>query len=144
MKNILFLAILFFAFSCKKSETVTEPTKIISANFWKLDRFSDLDGKTLSQNQLNSQAQALFGLDYEFREDNVTRAKDRITKQILNAGTWYLTDENSVKNLDIDILGFKGKFKVIELSKSKMVLQAENNKMISAGQFVNMEFLPAL
>lgn len=142
MKNILFIAILLFAFSCKKDETVTEPTKIISANFWKLDRFADLDGKTLTQNQLNSQAQALFGLDYEFRDDNVTRAKDRITKQILNAGTWYLIESN--QKLDIDILGFKGQFKVVELSKSKMVLQAENNKMISAGQFVNMEFLPAL
>ena len=75
MKNILFLLVTLFIFSCKKDETVTEPTKIISANFWKLDRFADTDGKTLSQNQLNSQAQALFGLDYEFRDDNVTRAK---------------------------------------------------------------------
>lgn len=142
MKNTLFLFVALFIFACKKDETVTEPTKIISANFWKLDRFADTDGKTLSQNQLNSQAQALFGLDYEFRDDNVTRAKDRITKQILNAGTWYLLDAN--QTLDIDILGFKGKFKVVEISKSKLVLQAENNKMISAGQFVNMEFLPAL
>jgi hypothetical protein len=139
MKNILFLFVALFIFACKKTETVTEPTKIISANFWKLDRFADNDGKTLSQNQLNLQAQALFGLDYEFRDDNVTRAKDRITKQILNAGTWYLLDAN--QTLDIDILGFKGKFKVIEISKSKLVLQAENNKMISAGQFVNMEFI---
>ena len=142
MKNILFLSMFLLAFACKKTETVTEPAKVIAANFWKLDRFADTDGKTLSQNQLNSQAQALFGLDYEFRNDNVTRAKDRITKQILNAGTWYLLDAN--QTLDIDILGFKGKFKVIEISKSKMILQSENNKMISAGQFVNMEFLPAL
>ncbi|WP_435354310.1 hypothetical protein [Emticicia sp. SJ17W-69] len=142
MKNIIFLFLALFVFACKKPETVIEPTKVISANFWKLDRFADIDGKTLSQNQLNSQAQALFGLDYEFRDDNVTRAKDRVTKQILNAGTWYLLENDQV--LDIDILGFKGKFKVIEISKDKMVLQAENNKMISAGQFVNMEFLPAL
>ena len=143
MKNILFFALILFAFSCKKSEvTVAEPTKVLSANFWKLDRFADIEGKTLSQNQLNSQAQALFGLDYEFRSDNVTRAKDRITKQILNAGTWYLIQDNQV--LDIDILGFKGQFKVVEISKTKLVLQAENNKMISAGQFVNMEFIPAL
>ena len=143
MKNLLLIGIVFFAFSCKKSEiTATEPTKVLSANFWKLDRFSDIEGKTLSQNQLNSQAQALFGLDYEFRNDNVTRAKDRITKQILNAGTWYLISDNQV--LDIDILGFKGQFKVVEISKTKLVLQAENNKMISAGQFVNMEFVPTL
>ncbi len=143
MKNIFFLTLILFAFSCKKSEvTVNEPTKVLSANFWKLDRFADVEGKTLSQNQLNSQAQALFGLDYEFRDDNVTRAKDRITKQILNAGTWYLISDNQV--LDIDILGFKGQFKVVEISKAKLVLQAENNKMISAGQFVNMEFIPAL
>nr|WP_299422275.1 hypothetical protein [uncultured Emticicia sp.] len=141
MKNLLLIGFVFFAFSCKKSAVaVAEPSKVLSANFWKLDRFTDIEGKTLSQNQLNSQAQALFGLDYEFRNDNVTRAKDRITKQILNAGTWYLISNNQV--LDIDILGFKGQFKVIEISKAKIILQAENNKMISAGQFVNMEFLP--
>jgi hypothetical protein len=141
MKNLLLIGFVFFAISCKKSAlAVAEPSKVLSANFWKLDRFTDIEGKTLSQNQLNSQAQALFGLDYEFRNDNVTRAKDRITKQILNAGTWYLISNNQV--LDIDILGFKGQFKVIEISKAKIILQAENNKMISAGQFVNMEFLP--
>jgi hypothetical protein len=141
MKNLLLIGFVFFAFSCKKSAVaVAEPSKVLSANFWKLDRFTDIEGKTLSQNQLNSQAQALFGLNYEFRNDNVTRAKDRITKQILNAGTWYLISNNQV--LDIDILGFKGQFKVIEISKTKIILQAKNNKMISAGQFVNMEFLP--
>jgi len=141
MKNLLLIGFVFFTISCKKSAlAVAEPSKVLSANFWKLDRFTDIEGKTLSQNQLNSQAQALFGLDYEFRNDNVTRAKDRITKQILNAGTWYLISNNQV--LDIDILGFKGQFKVIEISKTKIILQAENNKMISAGQFVNMEFLP--
>lgn len=141
MKNLLLIGFVFFTISCKKSAlAVAEPSKVLSANFWKLDRFTDIEGKTLSQNQLNSQAQALFGLDYEFRNDNVTRAKDRITKQILNAGTWYLISNNQV--LDIDILGFKGQFKVIEISKAKIILQAENNKMISAGQFVNMEFLP--
>jgi hypothetical protein len=141
MKNLLLIGFVFFTISCKKSAVaVAEPSKVLSANFWKLDRFTDIEGKTLSQNQLNSQAQALFGLDYEFRNDNVTRAKDRITKQILNAGTWYLISNNQV--LDIDILGFKGQFKVIEISKAKIILQAENNKMISAGQFVNMEFLP--
>jgi len=141
MKNLLLIGFVFFAISCKKSAlAVAEPSKVLSANFWKLDRFTDIEGKTLSQNQLNSQAQALFGLDYEFRNDNVTRAKDRITKQILNAGTWYLISNNQV--LDIDILGFKGQFKVIEISKAKIILQAENNKMISAGQFVKMEFLP--
>jgi hypothetical protein len=127
------------AIACSEASTALD---ILSANFWKLDRFADIEGKTLSQNQLNSQAQALFGLDYEFRNDNVTRAKDRVTKQILNAGTWYLISDNQI--LDIDILGFKGQFKVVEISKTKLVLQAENNKMISAGQFVNMEFVPTL
>lgn len=144
MKNTLFIAIILFAFGCNKNNTTvtSEPAKILSAKFWKLDRFTDADGKTLSQNQLNSQAQALFGLDFEFRNDNVTRAKDRVTKQILNAGTWYLLEEN--KTLNIDIIGFQGKFKVVEISQNKLTLQAENNQMISVGALVNMEFLPAL
>ncbi len=143
MKNIaLFLFVMCAGLACRKTEVVSEPSQIIISNSWKLDRFTDVDGKTLSQNQLNSQAQALFGLDFEFRGDNVTRARDRISKQILNGGTWYLADAN--QNLDIDINGFKGKFKVIQLVKGKMILQAENNKMISAGEFVKMEFIPAL
>jgi hypothetical protein len=142
MKNILFLSVILFAFGCEKTETSTEPVKVITTNFWKLDRFTDSDSKTLSQNQLNSQAQGLFGLEFEFLEDNRVRGRDKITKEIKNYGTWYLIDNN--QNLDIDIIGFTGKFKVLELSKIKMTLQAANNKLIDATATVNLELIPSL
>lgn len=143
MKNLFFIALILFTISCKKNATVvSEPAKIITANFWKLDRFTDVNSRILNQNELNSQANGIFGLEFEFISDNRVRGRDRISKQILNAGTWYLIDQNKV--LDIDVLGFTGKFKVIELSKTKMILQAENNKLINAAATVNLELIPAL
>jgi hypothetical protein len=139
MKNILFLSVLLFAFACKKPETITtvnEPTKIITASFWKLDRYTDTNSNTLNQNQLNSQAQGIFGLEFEFLADN------RVRGRILNAGTWYLVDNDATMN--IDIIGFAGNFKVVSLSKTKMILQAENNKLINAATTVNLELIPVL
>ena len=143
MKHLIFsIVLIFFALACKDSGTTDESTKIITSNYWKLDRFTDISGRTLSQNELNSQAQGIFGFDFEFRDDNVTRGRDRVTKQIVNAGTWYLKSENKI--LDIQIIGFGGEFKVLELSKSKLVLQAENNKFISVGSTINLELVPSL
>jgi hypothetical protein len=109
---------------------------------WKLDRFSDLDNKTLTQNQLNPQAIGMFSLDIEFRENNVTRARERITKQIVNTGTWFLVDNNKV--MDIDAIGIKDKFEVILIEKNKLILRAKNNKQLSTGEFVNLELVPSL
>ncbi len=143
MKNLILTSLLLFAISCKKPALVAnEPAKIITANFWKLDRYTDVNSRILNQNELNSQANGIFGLEFEFISDNRVRGRDRVSKQILNAGTWYLIDQNKV--MDIDVLGFTGKFKVIELSKTKMILQAENNKLINAAATVNLELIPAL
>ena len=143
MKNLLVITLILLTFSCKKTSITTqEPAKIITGNFWKLDRFTDVNSRILNQNELNSQANGIFGLEFEFISDNRVRGRDRISKQILNAGTWYLIESDKV--LDIDVLGFTGKFKVIELSKTKMILQAQNNKLINAAATVNLELIPAL
>lgn len=142
MKNILIISILLFAFSCKKTAVTTEPAKIITANFWKLDRYTDANGKALNVNELNSQAQGIFDLEFEFIADNRVRGRDTKSKQILNAGTWYLVDNDTAIN--IDIIGFAGNFKVVSLSKTKMILQAENNKLINAAATVNLELVPVL
>lgn len=145
MKNIFFLSIILFAFSCKKSDVaVSEPTKIITGSFWKLDRFTDVDKKPLNSNQINSQAQGIFDLKFQFLDDKRVRGIDQKSQQILNAGTWYLVNENNQDFLNIDIIGFNGKFKLVELTKTKMILQAENNKIISASSTVNLELIPIL
>jgi hypothetical protein len=133
--------LLFTASKCKDKETIA-PATILTSVTWKLDRFSDLDNKTLTQNQLNSQAIGLFGLDIEFRDNNVTRARERVTKQIVNTGTWYLVDNNKV--MDINAIGIKDKFEVIMIEKNKLILRAKNNKTLSTGEFVNLELVPAL
>ena len=145
MKKLLFvITLVSFVFACKdKNEApVNASAKILTANFWKLDRFTDPTGRTLSQNELGSQAQAIFAFDFEFRSDNVTRGRDRVSKQIVNAGTWYLESDDKV--LDIQITGFGGEFKIMELSNSKLILQAENNKFISASSTINLELVPSL
>lgn len=145
MKKLFFVLILVsFVFACKdnKEEPLNASAKILTANFWKMDRFTDPSGKTLANNELNSQAQAIFTFDFEFRADNVTRGRDRASKQIVNAGSWYLKSNDKV--LDIQITGFGGEFKIIELSNNKMILQAENNTFIKASSTVNLELVPSL
>lgn len=145
MRKLFFvLTLVSFVFACKdkKEEPVNSSAKILTANFWKLDRFTDPTGKTLSQNEVGSQAQAIFSFDFEFRSDNVTRGRDRVSKQIVNAGSWYLKSDDKV--LDIQITGFGGEFKILELSNNKLILQAENNKFIAASSTINLELIPSL
>jgi hypothetical protein len=143
-KILLVLTLVSFILACKdkKEEPVNASAKILTANFWKLDRFTDPSGKTLSQNEVGSQAQAIFSFDFEFREDNVTRGRDRVSKQIVNAGSWYLKNDDKI--LDIQITGFGGEFKILQLSNTKLILQAENNKFISASSTINLELVPSL
>ena len=145
MKKLFFVLVLVsFVFACKdkKEEPVNASAKILTANFWKMDRFTDPNGRTLANNELNSQAQAIFTFDFEFRSDNVTRGRDRASKQIVNAGTWYLKSDDKI--LDIKIIGFGGEFKIIELSNTKMILQAEKNEFIQSSSTVNLELVPSL
>ncbi len=145
MKKLFFvITLVSFVFACKekKEEPVNASAKILTANYWKLDRFTDPNGRTLANNELNSQAQAIFTFDFEFRSDNVTRGRDRASKQIVNAGSWYLKSNDKV--LDIQIIGFGGEFKILELSNTKMILQAENNKFIQSTSTVNLELVPSL
>ncbi|WP_337042414.1 hypothetical protein [Emticicia sp. 17c] len=145
MKKILFaFVIVSFVFACKSNDKdpVNASAKILTANFWKLDRFTDPQGKAVSTSELNSQAKAIFTFEFEFREDNVTRGRDQASKQIVNAGTWYLKQNNTI--LDIQIIGFGGEFKILTLSNNKMILQAENNKFISASSTINLELVPSL
>jgi hypothetical protein len=145
MRKLIFvLTLVSFVFACKdkKEDPVNASAKILTANFWKMDRFTDPTGRTLGNNELNSQAQAIFTFDFEFKSDNVTRGRDRASKQIVNGGTWYL--KNNDKVLDIQIIGFGGEFKILQLSNTKMILQAENNKFIQASSTVNLELVPSL
>lgn len=143
MKKVLIIAfVTFISLACKDEKV--EPTnlsqsELLSLNSWQLNRYTDLNGKTLTNAELNIAAVALYGLQFEFRADKETRAVDKITKNILNRGTWELLTGNTV--LDINITSFKGQFKIVTLSKGKLTLQASTGNFLSGvGSVINMEF----
>lgn len=143
---ILVLSLAFFASCTKKSTTVDAQkttTELLMGNPWKLDRYTNTANKTLSNSEVGSQAIALYSMNFEFRTNNKTYAIERTTKQVINAGTWYLTDND--KTIDIAVIGFGGKFKVVEITKSKLVLQTDtNNLLVGVGNVVNLEFSAVL
>jgi hypothetical protein len=137
----LFAIVLSFS-SCKEKKVdpvEKDPEVILSANGWQLTRFTDLSGKTLNNASLNGSALTLTQMIFEFRANYETRAIDKISKNIINRGTWALLENDTV--LDINIIGFKGKFKVIILEKGKLTLQASTGNFLSGvGSELNMEF----
>ncbi len=123
--NLLLLLCVSLVMSCSKDNpdrpTLTEKDKILMNYPWKMVKVTDLSGKTISPNQLNVQTQYIPMLEINFVVGNKVFAKDAAL-QVQNGGTWYLKENNQV--LDIDIVGFKGKFGVFELSNPSMKLQS--------------------
>lgn len=144
MKKLLFIGIVaLMSFQCKKNKVdpvSTNPTELLSLNGWQLSRYTDASGKSIGNSSLNISAITLYGLIFEFKDTKETRAVDKITKKILNRGTWDLISSNTI--LDINIDGFKGQFKLISISKGKMTLQASTGNFLSGvGDIINMEFI---
>lgn len=132
-----------FLVNCKKKnpDANGERAEILMSAGWKLDRLTDTKGQVISQSQLNLATQALYFLEIQFRENNITRAVDRVTKQIVNGGTWYLVENSQA--MDVEINQFKGRFQIVELSRSKLILR---NKVPVGGSETdaNLEFIPSL
>jgi hypothetical protein len=123
-----FSALLLLA-SCKdKNNNVTpgptEKDKILINYPWRMSTVTDLNGADIPFKQLNTQTQAIKDvMDIQFLKNNVTKAIDQKSSQVINGGTWYLINEN--KTLDIKISGFSGEFGVEELSNSKLRLKSK-------------------
>lgn len=144
MKKVLIITfVVFISLACKKDNV--EPSsfsqsELLSLNNWQLSRYTNTSGKTLTNSELNSAALNLKSLQFEFRTDKETRAVDKITKTIINRGTWELLSQETV--LDINLSSFKGQFKIITLSKGKLTLQASTGNFLSGvGSEINMEFV---
>jgi hypothetical protein len=143
MKNIiLILCISVFIFSCKDKSGVT-PTKttaeVLVQNSWKLDRYSDENGKTISNSSLNIQALALYGLIFEFRANQETRASDKLTKNIVNKGTWALNADSTQMKINID--GFNGNFGIVSAVQGKLILNSGTDGFLSGvGTNIRLEF----
>lgn len=101
----------------------TEKSKILVNYPWRMSSVTDLNGKAISDNLLSADTKAIGSyMDIQFLANNVTKALEQNTSQVINGGTWYLIDNNAT--LDIVITGFSGKFGVVELTNSKLRLQS--------------------
>jgi hypothetical protein len=146
--TLVFIALLSLVIACKKdgNSTPSTPVELMTGNGWKVDRFATLDGTTITSNKLNATTALILTLDFAFLSPDskgvgVVRATDKISKQVVNAGTWAFIENNT--KVDIKVVGFTGAFSVVELSKTKLVLR---NKVPVSGveTDTNMEFSPVL
>lgn len=124
----LFLTLLLMGCDKDKDKNenppLTEKDKILINYPWRMSTVTDLSNKDIPFNQLNAQTQAIKdAMDIQFLQNNVTKAIDQDSKQVINGGTWYLINENKV--LDIKISGFSGEFGVEELTNSKLRLKSK-------------------
>lgn len=122
--------------------TAATQTELLVANTWKIDRVTDIDGKAIGQSQLGLETVALFFLNMQFTNTNIVRAIDRTTKQIRNAGDWALVNEN--KAIDVKVTGFKGVFKLVELTKKSLILQQDQVQVNGIKQVANLIFVPSI
>lgn len=142
--SLLAFAILsIFLLNCKGKDTPVAQTRteLIKASNWTLSRIATTDGQTVAGNKLNTSTLIIFALDIQFKDNNVVRAADKVSKQIINAGTWAFV-ENDTK-VDVNVTGFKGVFGVVELTNNKLILR---NKVPISGvdTDANMEFVPSI
>jgi hypothetical protein len=126
LRNLLFLLIVgLIASSCQDKENPGPKTpqvklEILIKNAWRLKDVTDASGKSIPQNQLSFETMAIYLFDIQFFDNNVTKAIDRVSKQVVNGGTWYLIEDE--QKLDIEVSQFKGRFILKELTNAKMVL----------------------
>lgn len=130
--------------ACKKEDTIitTEnQTELLVATNWRLNRITDTNGGNIALNRLGVQALALNYADIQFTNNNVARAIDRSSKQIINGGTWYLVENNA--SLDVNVTGFKGIFPIIALTRTRFAIR-QITKVDGVDAPVNLEFSPAI
>ncbi len=115
--------------SCDKNETdpkqpdTSAKSKILITNPWRLSDVTSPTGTTIPVNRLDIQTRAIYAMDIQFFDNNVAKALDKTSRQVVNGGTWYLKENDQV--LDIEISQFKGNFGVKELSRNKMSLNTQ-------------------
>ena len=142
--SMLLLLSVFFFVSCKRDTQLSPASAeaLLKSNAWKVDRIVDIKTNlAIPPSILPIEAAALFAVDIQFKENNKTVAIDRVSKQPINGGTWFLLDQN--QTLDIDVSQLKGKFPLKELSSSKMILNYKINAF--GGNYdVFLELVPSL
>jgi hypothetical protein len=141
---ILLSVLLLGTFSCKKEDgpvTAETRTELLVTTNWRLERITDANGNTIATNRLGTSALVLNFIDIQFTSNNIARALDRSTRQIINGGTWFLVEDN--QSLDVNVTGFKGIFPILTLSRTRFSIR-QTTKVDGVDTLVNLEFSPAV
>jgi len=145
---LLAAAVLLIVSSCdRKTADPEDPNnlatkeKVLITNPWRLVNVTDASGKAIPQNQLGLETLAIYFFDIQFFDNNVTKALDRTSRQVVNGGTWYLLENKSV--LDIEINQFKGQFGIKELTRAKLSL-SNQIPVNGVSQQANLVFEPVV
>ena len=148
---LVFTILLATLTQCKKEDsgttpapTVTSQTDLLVANNWHTVRITTPDGQEINKSRLNLETQALYDLNMQFRSNGTVRALDpKQSNSVVNAGTWTLATDN--KSIDVVVTGFSGNFPIVQLTKSKLILQQTNKALVDGKKAdVNLEFDPTL
>ncbi len=150
MTHSKFLLIFIFTiafFSCKNNEASILSSESVRAiaiksatSGWKLDNTTKTDNALLDKNRVTGLSKFIYELIYIFDKDGNVKSFDKDTKQALSYGTWKFLNNDTI--LETNIAGEIGTFKVIELTKTKMVLQNDKFEYDNAKITVNMNFSP--
>jgi hypothetical protein len=146
-KILLIFILMVNFFSCKKddpSNSSSESERTIAIKSatagWKLDNTTKTDNSLLDENRVTGDSKYVYQLIYVFDKDGNVKSFDKISKVALTYGTWKFLNSDTV--LETLIAGQTGNFKVVELSKSKMVLQNDKFEYDNTKTTVNMNFSP--
>lgn len=144
MKKIIFLLFVSISLqSCNKEnidKTLTI-SELITLNNWQLSRYANpTTGKTITNNELNTEAIAIYSMYYVFGTDQFVTAYDKAGNQFVSKGAWTLY-ENDTK-IKVELVGTTLDFKLVDISKGKMTFQAETGNYLSGvGDAINLEFV---
>lgn len=148
MKNFIFILFpLLFLLACEDPNIESEDkttVEMLTSKAWQLEKYTDTQGKTINDGSLNTAAKLLYGMIFDFNSDKgvqEVRGIDKLSKNIINRGSWSLKEDVENIILDIDIVGFSGDFEIINLTNTSMTLQAKTeNLLIGVGPEIYLVF----
>lgn len=120
--------------------------EILTKQSWELRRYTSPTGEAILDNKLtNPTAIVIKSMYFIFDENNIVTAYDKASKKQITSGrgAWKASDDKS--KISFELIGNDLDFRVISMSKDKMVWQSETGSFLTGvGPAINLEFAPRL
>lgn len=148
IKNKLLLFLYYFlVLACITDEPTPDNSftkeELLTRQPWRVSRYTKPDNSVINDSQLSIQAVVIRGLQFEFRLDGRVFGIDRVTKQVINQGTWRFLPDTTT--LDIQVTGFSGEFIIRSLTRSELILETSTEGFVTGvGETILLEFIPVL